>query len=64
MNPIRKKKPGPAKLNYFATTITLPRELLDRVRARARTHNVPHTDIYRAALEAYLKVESTDDSNG
>ena len=61
MNPIRKKKPGPAKLHYFATTITLPRELLDRVRAHARAANVPHTTIYRAALEAYLKDESTDD---
>ena len=55
----KKKKPGPAKRHYFQTTITLPRALLDRVRARSIRTSVPHTQIYREAVEAYLKDDPT-----
>lgn len=58
-----KKKPGPIKQNYFRTTITLPRTLLARVQSLSVARRIPQTQIYRDAVEAYLKGTS-DVSNG
>lgn len=49
------KKPGPSKRHYFHTTITLPAPLYEKVRALALSRAVPHTQIYREAVEAYLR---------
>ena len=50
-----KKKPGPIKQGYFRTTITLPRPLMKRVQALSIARRIPQTQIYRDAVEAYLK---------
>lgn len=59
-----KRKPGPSKRDYFHTTITLPRSLLAQVRAMSIAKQIPHTQIYREAVEAYIKGVTTDVSNG
>lgn len=58
-----KKKPGPIKQDFHRTTITLPRALLARVQAVSIVRRIPQTQIYREAVEAYLK-GTTDVSNG
>lgn len=59
---IPKKKPGPSKRNYFKTTITLPPALVARVHRHSLKHSIPHTQIYREAVEAYLG--NAHDRNG
>lgn len=53
MNPQR-RKPGPIRRNYFQTSITLPLTMFERVKTYAASSGMSHTQIYRAALEAYL----------
>lgn len=58
-----KKKPGPVKQGLFRTTITLSRDMLSRVQALSIERRIPQTQIYREAVEAYLK-GTNDVSNG